>query len=117
MNTTPPLPPPGPGKGVEEKHIVLLAYILHLLGAFTLLSSIAALVINYIKRDEAGDLLNTHHRWMIRTFWWAVVWCVLATILALVLVGFLIYFVVVVWWIYRHVRGLLALSENKPLPV
>lgn len=117
MNDTTPLPPPSQSSGLDEKNLTLLAYVLHLLGAFTLLSSIAALVVNYIKRDEVSDVLKTHHRWMIRTFWWALVWCVVATILALVLVGFLIYGVVAIWWIYRHVRGLLALSENKPLPV
>jgi len=117
MNDTQSLPPPAQVKTFDDRTLVLIAYILHLLGAATLVSSVAALVINYVKRDEATPVLSTHHRWMIRTFWWGIFWCVIATILAIVLVGFLIYGLVVIWWIYRHVRGLLALAENKPLPV
>lgn len=113
-----PLPmPPADHKPLEDKSLVLIAYILHLMGAATIVSSIAALVINYVKRGETSEVLATHHRWMIRTFWWGLFWCVVAFILAIVLVGFLIYGIVVIWWIYRHVRGLLALAENKPLPV
>jgi uncharacterized membrane protein len=112
----PPIPAPS-GSGLSDRNLAFLSYGLHLLGAFNGLSSIVALVINYIKRDEVSPELASHHRWMIRTFWWGLFWCVISLVLALVLVGFLVYFVVVVWWIYRHVRGLLALSENKPLPV
>lgn len=114
MNDTPSTAPASGGP--DEKNLALIAYILHLLGAFTLISSIAALVINYMKRNESSTVIQSHHNWMIRTFWWALFWCVVSLLLALVLVGFLIYGVVAVWWVYRHVRGLLALSENKPLP-
>jgi uncharacterized membrane protein len=117
MSDSPPVADTPGTVDPHEKNLALIAYVLHLLGAFTLLSSIAALVINYIKRDESSTVLSTHHRWMIRTFWWGLVWCLLALVLAFVLIGFLVYGVVAVWWIYRHVRGLLALAENKPLPV
>jgi uncharacterized membrane protein len=113
----PARPSPAQPAGLNEKNLALIAYLLHLLGPLTVyLLNIAAVVINYVKRDEASPTWATHHRWMIHTFWWGLFWWVLAIVLAFVLIGFVIYFVVAVWWIYRHVRGLLALAENKPLP-
>lgn len=117
MNDPLPMSSGTSSKPLEDKSLALIAYILHLFGAATLVSSIAALVINYVKRGNTSEVLDTHHRWMIRTFWWGLFWCVVAFILAIILVGFLIYGIVAIWWIYRHVRGLLALAENKPLPV
>ncbi|MGH8400120.1 MAG: hypothetical protein ACRESU_03370, partial [Gammaproteobacteria bacterium] len=60
------------------------------------------------------------HAWMIRTFWYAILWCVLIGASYLVLVGFLIgwigFFIVWVWYIYRHIRGLIYLADDKPMP-
>lgn len=101
----------------NEKFIAAIAYGLYGLGLFGfLLPSIAALIINYLKADDSPPLYAGHHRWMIRTFWWALVWMVVGGILTLVLIGFAVLFAAVVWWIYRLLRGFLALSENKPVP-
>ncbi len=117
MNESPQLNPP-PDAGVSEKNLVLIAYLLHLLGPLTVyLLNIAAVVINYVKRDEVSPTWATHHAWMIRTFWWGLPWFLLAYLTFIIGVGFLIWWILAIWWIYRHVRGLLALSENKSLPI
>ena len=39
--------------------------------------SIIAVIINYVKRDEArGTWLESHITWQIRTFWFALLWAV-----------------------------------------
>ena len=99
----------------DQKTIAAIAYGLYALGLFGfLLPSIVAVIINYIKVDDSLPLYASHHRWMIRTFWWGLLWCVVGAALLMALVGFLILGVVAIWWIYRLVRGFLALSENKP---
>jgi uncharacterized membrane protein len=109
--------PPVTGGGLSEKNLALIAYLLHLLGPLTVyLLNIAAVVINYLKRGEASPTWATHHRWMIHTFWWGLLWFVLAGVTFIIGIGFIIWLVLAIWWIYRHVRGLLALSEDKPLP-
>lgn len=114
--------PEGPVSGVSandanEKNLVLIAYILHLLGPLTIyLLNVAAVVINYAKRGESSPMWATHHAWMIRTFWWGLPWFLLAYLTFIIGLGFIIWWILAVWWIYRHVRGLLALSDNKPLP-
>ena len=95
-------------------------------GAFVFsLPSIVAVVLSYLKRSEAaGTFLESHYRWLIRTFWFAVLWGAIAIVVTLVLVitivGILVAWlpvlVVGVWLIYRVARGWLALKDRKPLP-
>jgi len=95
---------------------VIACYVLHLLGALFGLPSIAALVINYVRLDVALPDLATHHRWMIRTFWWALLWSVIAALTWIFVVGMVIAGLVWVWWMYRHIRGLLRLADRLPMP-
>jgi uncharacterized membrane protein len=95
-------------------------------GAFVFsLPSIVAVVLSYLKRGEAaGTFLESHYRWLIRTFWLAVLWGAIAVVVTLVfvltivgiLVAWLPVLVVGVWLIYRVARGWLALKDGKPLP-
>lgn len=95
-------------------------------GAFIFsLPSIVAVVLSYLKRGEAqGTFLQSHYRWLIRTFWFAVLWGLIAAVVTVVLVvtivGLLVAWlpilVVGVWLIYRVVRGWLALKGGKALP-
>lgn len=98
----------------------IAAYILHLVGAITGIFSIVALIMNYVKRGDDGAIMDSHHAWMIRTFWYAILWCVLIGASYLVLVGFLVgwigFFLVWAWYIYRHIRGLIYLADDKPMP-
>jgi len=83
-------------------------------------------ILNYIKRSEVrGTYLESHFRWQIRTFWYALLWSALSAlvsvVLTVVLIGFLLWpvlmFVLGLWAIYRIARGWLALREGKPMPI
>ena len=92
-----------------------------IIGAFVFgVPSIIAVVINYVKREEArGTFLESHFRWQIRTFWFALLWCVIGTILIFTLIGIplalAVFFADSVWVIYRIARGWLALRDRKPI--
>jgi uncharacterized membrane protein len=108
---------PGTTRPVNDRMLVLVAYLLHLFGPLTaFVLNIAALVINYLRRDEALPDLAAHHRWMIRTFWWGLLWFMVCAILHLVLIGYFLSFILLFWWIYRHLRGLFVLYEHRSLP-
>ena len=88
--------------------------------------SIIAVIINYVKQGDArGTWLESHFRWQIRTFWFALAWVILIGLagaaLAIVLIGFAIWgvglFVLGLWAVYRIARGWLRLSERQPMPV
>lgn len=99
----------------SERTFVLVAYVLHLVGSIAGVPSIAGLVVNYVKRSEAGELLATHHSWMIRTFWWAAAWIVIGWITRWVLIGWLVLGLTWIWYVYRHVLGLIRLANGDPM--
>lgn len=123
-----PEPPPAL---INVTHLVYALHSLSLLigvltaatvvGAFVFgLPSIIAVVINYMKRAEAaGTFLESHFRWQIRTFWFALLWCVVAAALFASFIGIPLAFVLLlsagVWTIYRIARGWLALRDKKPM--
>ena len=88
--------------------------------------SIVAVIINYVKRDEVrGSWLESHFRWQIRTFWFALLWVVIVAAvsipLAVVLIGIgtwvLGMAVLGVWAIYRVARGWIRLNAREAMPV
>jgi uncharacterized membrane protein len=90
------------------------------------LPSIIAVIMNYARRSEVrGTFLESHFRWQIRTFWFALLWTVLIAaisfVLAFVLIGFVTWIVgallLGVWVIYRVARGWFALRDRRPMYV
>jgi uncharacterized membrane protein len=84
--------------------------------------SIIAVIINYVKRgDVQGTWLETHFRWQIRTFWFGLLWVALCGLFVLLTLGLGVLLVwiplglVAVWFIYRVVRGWLALTNGRPM--
>jgi uncharacterized membrane protein len=92
-----------------------------IVGAFVFgVPSIIAVVINYLKRDEArGTFLESHFRWQIRTFWFALLWCMIGGMLFATFIGIPLAVAVFLtaggWVIYRIARGWLALRDGKPM--
>jgi uncharacterized membrane protein len=116
---------------VTATHLVYALHALSLLigittaativGAFVFgVPSIIAVVINYLKRDEAkGSFLESHFRWQIRTFWFALLWCLMGAFLFVTFIGIpfavAVFFAAGVWVIYRIARGWLALRDRNPM--
>ena len=76
-----------------------------------------------VVRDEAtGTIYASHMSWMISTFWWTVFWVVVLFVPTLILtifsVGLLSWLFLLpgVWFLYRMLKGLLRLTDNKPVP-
>ena len=94
--------------------VIYALYALTLLGAGV--TAIVAIVMNYIKIDDArGTWLESHFRWQIRTFWFTLLWLVLGALTFLMVIGWIILGVACVWFIYRIVKGWLYLNDNKPM--
>jgi uncharacterized membrane protein len=98
------------------KTVATVVYALQAAGFFVGITWIVAVVLDYVKKDDAqGTWLESHFRWQIRTFWFGLLWGVLGAILLLVLVGYFVLLADAIWIIYRIVKGWLNLSEEKPL--
>jgi len=84
--------------------------------------SIIAVIINYVTRDNVrGGWLETHWRWQLRTFWFALLWLVVCALLWLSLFGIplsiMLGLVTGVWVIYRVIRGWVLLIDGRPAPM
>lgn len=103
-----------------------LAWWLYLGHAASLVFSLGAfsfipLIINYVKRDDAANtFVYSHHGWQIRSFWWYLVWMALGGVLFMTIVGipaaFLLWTVAWLWKLYRLIKGIVDLNDNKAMP-
>ena len=94
-----------------------------IIGSFVAsLPSIVAVLLNYLKRSAVrGTWLESHFRWQIRTFWFALMWMVLSVSLALTILGIPFALALMagagLWIIYRVVRGWSNLLDRSGMPM
>lgn len=84
------------------------------------LPSIAAVVLNYVKRSDArGTWAESHYRWQIRTFWFTALWVAIAALLFATLIGipiaFALFGAITLWVVYRIVKGWMRLRDQLPM--
>ena len=101
--------------------LIGLTSALTIVGAFVFgIPSIIAVIMNYVYQHSArGTFLESHFRWQIRTFWFALLWILIGVVLFLTIIGIPLAWAVLVgagiWVIYRIARGWLTLQERKPM--
>jgi len=104
-----------------------ILYLLHGLAPFTAwILAVIAVFVGAVKRDDyRGSYLDTHISWLSRTFWWGLLWIVIASLLTFVMIVTVILIIVAwmpftalfIWYLYRVVRGWLLLNDKKPAPL
>jgi uncharacterized membrane protein len=126
------------GRPLPPDSLVTLTHVIYALHALTVLAgmsssafivtafltgwpSILAVILNYAKRGEArGTFLESHFRWQIRTFWFALLWAVIAGLMMVTVIGIpvaiILLLVVGLWLLYRVVRGWLRLADRQTMP-
>jgi uncharacterized membrane protein len=122
------------------RNAALIGYGLYLAAHFTAgLTAVAAVVLAYIKQSEAqGTVWASHFRNQIVVFWVIAITCVLAVPLYVMSIGLAILFgilawpvslfaapliliallfpfglIVVVWFFYRVIKGLVRASDSR----
>jgi len=77
---------------------------------------LAAVVLAYLKRDDAATTPWAGHiDWVLKTFWWGLLWSALSVLLLGIYIGWLTGLLTLLWLLYRVARGWLALCEgNSP---
>ncbi|HKY22762.1 MAG TPA: hypothetical protein VJM31_16230 [Vicinamibacterales bacterium] len=137
MNVPVPQQPLSAPVAAPDSALVTWTHFIYALHAFSLLTgiftvasivgafltgwpSIIAVILNYVKRgDVRGTWLESHFRWQIRTFWFGLLWISLCVLFIIVTLGLGIFIawlpmgLVGLWFIYRVIRGWLALNEGK----
>jgi len=101
--------------------LIGLTSAITVVGAFVFgIPSIIAVIVNYVNQPNArGTFLESHFRWQIRTFWFALMWILIGIVLFITIIGIPIAWIVIVgagiWVIYRIARGWLTLQDRKPM--
>jgi uncharacterized membrane protein len=108
------------GKTANDRTVMHVLYGLHTVSPFTAWSlAIVALIVNYIKKADENDALYiSHHDYMIRTFWWTLLWLVVTSPLYLLLFlpGLLAWVAIGAWYLYRCIRGWLRFNDRQLAP-
>ena len=114
-------------KAQNLKTVGWISYVLHLIvavGALIpgaqagLVLLIIALVVDLVKKDEAaGTWQASHFSWRIRSVMWAGILYVVTfpLFLLLYLPGAIAWLVISIWFLYRIVRGMVAMNNNRPV--
>jgi uncharacterized membrane protein len=102
---------------LANKNITQIIYGLYAAAIIVGVTYFVGIVLNYVKRDDvAGTWLESHFTWQIRTFWYSILWFVIGIPLMFALgLGFIVWIVSGIWYIYRIVKGWLRLNEGKPM--
>ena len=108
------------GQPVASGGLVALTHLIYGLHAFSAITGLvsAALIVTAFL---TGTYLESHFRWQIRTFWFAVLWAAIALLLFVTILGipfaWILAVLVGLWVLYRIVRGWLALMSERPMPL
>lgn len=128
--TQPPAFPQGPEQDARARNLKAVGWVSYLLHLTVALAAvipgfqvgvavlIIAFVIDLVKRGDAqGTWQESHFSWRIRTVLWAGVLYVLTFPLFLLfyLPGAIAWLVISVWFLYRIVRGMVAMNAGKPI--
>lgn len=114
--------------GRSLKTIGHVSYLLHLIVAVGAVlpgtqASIALLIVAFVvdlakKGDAVGTWQESHFGWRIRSVVWAAVLYLLTAPLWLLFFvpGWIAWGVISIWFLYRIVRGWMALNADRPMP-
>ena len=124
--------------------LVGVTYGLYGFGLFLVWPALIGVVIAYVKRQDVPEILASHYRWLINTFWWwLIAWGVVIGAMLVVIVpnaleiertmtsgsisvpwelmgagifGGLGVAIVWLWVVYRLIRGAIRLSDGLAAP-
>ena len=84
----------------------------------SILLLLVAFILDLVKKDDArGTWQESHFKWRIRSVLWAgVLYVVTIPLWLLVIPGWIAWGLISIWFLYRVVRGWLALNDRRPMP-
>lgn len=115
----------------DDRTMPAVTYGLYLLGfASAGATTLIGLIIAYANRATATPAVTTHYTFLIRTFWLAIGWALIAGALVLIglplsfiligipilKLGFLIWALISIWFAVRCILGAVHLARGEPYP-
>lgn len=109
--STPPAVQPASGDLDGAKLVYILYFISFIVG----ITSIAGLIVAYLKRGTASAVAASHYTWQIRTFWIGLLYSLVGVVTMFILIGWLVLIATVVWFLVRSIKGFIAAGEGRAI--
>ncbi len=93
-----------------------IIYILFLINIILPLAALVGVIMAYVNKSDAPDILKSHYQFQIRTFWIGMLYSFISILLMAIFIGWLMIIFTLIWWIVRNVKGLQLLSKQAPVP-
>ncbi|WP_431258870.1 DUF4870 family protein [Roseateles chitinivorans] len=118
-----------PEREASLRTIGIISYALHAVVAIgallpgvqaSIVLLIVAVIVDLVKRDEAaGTWQATHFSWRLRSVLWCGILYVITIPLwfAFIIPGWIAWCLISIWFLYRIVRGWLAMNDRRPMPL
>ena len=127
-------PPPtsvalDPQREASLRTVGIISYVMHAIVAIgallpgvqaSIVLLIVAVIVDLVKRDEAvGTWQATHFSWRLRSVLWCGILYVVTIPLWLLFIipGWIAWCLISIWFLYRIVRGWLAMNDRRPMPI
>ncbi|WP_049255859.1 DUF4870 family protein [Neisseria bacilliformis] len=101
----------------RRRNYVYLVYGLYAASIFTVgMAAVAGVVVAALKQGEmVGTLYESHLRYLIRTFWGALIGLAVGGVLSVILIGIPIVWLTGVWYVFRVAYGIVRLLDGRPV--
>lgn len=93
----------------------LAVYILYLLGFITVITAFIGIIIASVKISSSGELMESHFRFQVHTFWIGLLYFVAGSVLLFFYIGAIIWLWWTIWTLIRVIKGMILLNDGKPI--
>ncbi|AGF49280.1 conserved hypothetical membrane protein [Candidatus Kinetoplastibacterium galatii TCC219] len=109
---------PSPKFNFDDLTLTYIVYILFSIGflssgVFWPMSLASIIIIYQKKNDFGGTIYSAHFDWILNTFWLSLLLLTISIVLTFIYIGYIGILLTFSWVIYRLIRGMLCLRENK----
>lgn len=107
---------PSSAAASDLRTLTIVCYVLYFIALISGITALVGVIIAYVKKnDSRGTIYESHLDNLISVFWVALVGCIVGFVTVWVLgLGILILIGVFVWYLYRTIKGFIAVMDNKP---
>ncbi|MCK5873415.1 MAG: hypothetical protein KAG82_01855 [Alcanivoracaceae bacterium] len=96
-----------------QGNTIKIVYVLYLASLIFGITSLIGVIVAYVNQGQGNETESAHLRYQIRTFWIGFLYAVICGITSVVGIGLLLFVALLIWWIVRNVKGLMAINAGK----
>lgn len=93
-----------------------IVYFLYLAAIVVPFASVVGVIMAYVNKGDGPDWMQSHYQFQIRTFWISLLLGIIGAALTTVVIGLVLLFALLIWYVLRCVKGLKYLDQNVEVP-